>query len=193
MLHLKLPTDPRWADVAEKNIAEILIDHAYCEQKAATTCISLIVEFPEKEGLAESLAPIVAEEWEHFEKVLAEMKRRGIKLGKARKDEYVNQLMAHITKGNSAEVRLLDKLLVCALIEARSCERFKMLWQNHSDADLRQFYYEFMVSEAGHYTTFMDLARQYLPKEKVAQRWQEFLKIEAEIIANLDLREDRIH
>ncbi len=193
MLHLKLPTDPRWADLAKKNITEILIDHAYCEQKAATTCISLIVEFPEKEGLVESLAPIVAEEWEHFEKVLAEMKRRGIKLGKARKDEYVNQLMAHITKGNSAEVRLLDKLLVCALIEARSCERFKMLWQNHSDADLRQFYYEFMVSEAGHYTTFMDLARQYLPKEKVSQRWQEFLKIEAEIIASLDLREDRIH
>lgn len=193
MLHLKLPTDPRWADVAEKHIAEILIDHAYCEQKAATTCISLIVEFPERETLVETITPIVAEEWEHFEKVLAEMRRRGIKLGKARKDEYVNQLMAHITKGNSAEVRLLDKLLVCALIEARSCERFKMLWQNHSDPDLRQFYYDFMVSEAGHYTTFMDLARQYLPKEKVAQRWQEFLRIEAEIIASLDIRGDRIH
>ncbi|MCU0390856.1 MAG: tRNA-(ms[2]io[6]A)-hydroxylase [Thermoflexibacter sp.] len=193
MLHLKLPTDPRWADVAEKNIAEILIDHAYCEQKAATTCISLIVEFPERAELVETLAPIVAEEWEHFEKVLAEMKRRGIQLGKARKDEYVNQLMTHITKGNSVEVRLLDKLLVCALIEARSCERFKMLWQNHTDLDLRQFYYDFMVSEAGHYTTFMDLARLYLPKEKVAQRWQEFLKIEAEIIQNLEVRGDRIH
>jgi tRNA-(ms[2]io[6]A)-hydroxylase len=193
MLHLKLPTDPRWADVAEKNIAEILIDHAYCEQKAATTCISLIVEFPERAELVETLAPIVAEEWEHFEKVLAEMKRRGIQLGKARKDEYVNQLMTYITKGNSVEVRLLDKLLVCALIEARSCERFKMLWQNHTDFDLRQFYYDFMVSEAGHYTTFMDLARLYLPKEKVAQRWQEFLKIEAEIIQNLEVRGDRIH
>jgi tRNA 2-(methylsulfanyl)-N6-isopentenyladenosine37 hydroxylase len=193
MLHLKLPTDPRWADVAEKNIADILIDHAYCEQKAATTCISLIVEYCEKEKLVEVLTPIVTEEWNHFERVLEEMKKRGHKLGKARKDEYVNQLMQHQTKGNSADVRLLDKLLICALIEARSCERFKLLWQSHQDEELRNFYYDFMVSEAGHYTVFTNLAREYFGKEQFEKRWQEFLRIEAEIIESLEVRADRFH
>jgi tRNA-(ms[2]io[6]A)-hydroxylase len=193
MLHLKLPTDPRWANVAEKNIGDILIDHAYCEQKAATTCISLIVEYTEKELLVDTLAPIVAEEWEHFERVLAEMKRRGLKLGKARKDEYVNQLMTHQIKGNSADVRLLDKLLICALIEARSCERFKILWQTHPEEDLRNFYYDFMVSEAGHYTVFTNLARTYFSQTQFEQRWQEFLQIEAQIINSLELRPDRLH
>jgi tRNA 2-(methylsulfanyl)-N6-isopentenyladenosine37 hydroxylase len=193
MLHLKLPTDPRWADVAEKNIEEILIDHAYCEQKAATTCISLIVEYCEKEKLVEVLSPIVAEEWNHFERVLAEMKKRGFKLGKARKDEYVNQLMQSQIKGNSADVRLLDKLLICALIEARSCERFKLLWQSHQDEDLRNFYYDFMVSEAGHYTVFTNLARGYFSKEQFEKRWLELLEIEANIINDLSFRKDRLH
>ncbi len=193
MLHLKLPTDPRWANVAEKNIEDILIDHAYCEQKAATMCISLIVEYCEKMELVETIAPIVAEEWTHFEQVLAEMKRRNFKLGKARKDEYVNQLMTHQIKGNSADVRLLDKLIICALIEARSCERFKLLWQNHQDEDLRNFYYDFMVSEAGHYTTFTNLARVYFTKAQFDKRWQEFLVIEAQIINGLEVRNDRLH
>jgi len=193
MLHLKLPTDPRWANVAEKNIADILIDHAYCEQKAATMGISLIVEYCEKMELVETISPIVAEEWAHFEQVLAEMKKRNIKLGKARKDEYVNQLMTHQIKGNSADVRLLDKLIICALIEARSCERFKILWQSHQDKDLRNFYYDFMVSEAGHYTTFTNLARVYFSKEQFDKRWQEFLAIEAQIINDLEVRNDRFH
>lgn len=193
MLHLKLPTDPRWANVAEKNIEDILIDHAYCEQKAATMGISLIVEYCEKMELVETISPIVAEEWAHFEQVLAEMKKRNIKLGKARKDEYVNQLMTHQIKGNSADVRLLDKLIICALIEARSCERFKLLWQNHQDEDLRNFYYDFMVSEAGHYTTFTNLARVYFTKEQFDKRWQEFLVIEAQIINGLEVRKDRLH
>ncbi|TAH19325.1 MAG: tRNA-(ms[2]io[6]A)-hydroxylase [Cytophagales bacterium] len=193
MLHLKLPTDPRWANLAEKNIADILIDHAYCEQKAATMGISLIVEYCEKTALVETISPIVAEEWAHFEQVLAEMKKRNIKLGKARKDEYVNQLMTHQIKGNSADVRLLDKLIICALIEARSCERFKMLWQNHQDEGLRNFYYDFMVSEAGHYTTFTNLARVYFSKEQFDKRWQEFLVIEAQIINGLEVRNDRFH
>lgn len=193
MLHLKLPTDPRWANVAEKNIEDILIDHAYCEQKAATMCISLIVEYCEKMELVETISPIVAEEWAHFEQVLAEMKKRNIKLGKARKDEYVNQLMTHQIKGNSADVRLLDKLIICALIEARSCERFKLLWQNHQDEDLRSFYYDFMVSEAGHYTTFTTLAKVYFTKAQFDKRWQEFLAIEAQIINGLEVRNDRLH
>ena len=182
MLHLKLPTDPRWVNIAEKNIEDILIDHAYCEQKAASTCISLIVQYPEKDELVEMLTPVVAEEWDHFERVLKEMKKRGISLGKMRKDEYVNQLAQKIKKGGSREQQLVEKLLMSALIEARSCERFKLLWQNLEDENLKEFYYELMVSEAGHYTNFITLARNYLPREEVDKRWQELLKEEKEII-----------
>ncbi len=193
MLHLKLPTDPRWVNIAEKNIEDILIDHAYCEQKAASTCISLIVQYPEKDELVEMLTPVVAEEWDHFERVLKEMKKRGISLGKMRKDEYVNQLAQKIKKGGSREQQLVEKLLMSALIEARSCERFKLLWQNLEDENLKEFYYELMVSEAGHYTNFITLARNYLPREEVDKRWQELLKEEKEIIENLEPRSDRMH
>ncbi len=193
MLHLKLPTDPRWVNVAEKSIDEILTDHAYCEQKAASSCISLIVENPDKEKLVEVLTPVVAEEWSHFERVLEEMKKRGYKLGKQRTDEYVVALQKHIKKGGSYEDRFLDKLLICALIEARSCERFKLLWQNIKDQELSKFYYELMVSEAGHYVNFIDLAKTYFTEEKVNSRWQEFLDIEADIINSLEWRSDRMH
>lgn len=193
MLHLKLPTDPRWVNIAERNLEEILVDHAYCEQKAATTCISLIVNHAPNARLVEVVAPIVAEEWEHFQRVLAQLKKRGFQLGIARKDEYVEQLLKHVTKGNSENVRLVDRLLVCALIEARSCERFKLLWQNLEEVELKDFYYELMTSEAGHYVTFIELAREMMPREKVDCRWQEFLKIEAQIIEKLEWRSDRIH
>ncbi|UZR96212.1 tRNA-(ms[2]io[6]A)-hydroxylase [Chondrinema litorale] len=193
MLHLKLPTDPRWVNIAEKNIEDILIDHAYCEQKAASTCISLIVQYPEKDELVEMLTPVVAEEWDHFERVLKEMRKRGISLGKMRKDEYVNQLAQKIKKGGSREQQLVEKLLMSALIEARSCERFKLLWQNLEDENLKEFYYELMVSEAGHYTNFITLARNYLPREEVDKRWQELLKEEKAIIENLEPRSDRMH
>ncbi len=193
MLHLKLPTDPRWTNIAEKNIEEILIDHAYCEQKAASTCISLIVQYPEKEELVDTLTPVVAEEWEHFERVIKEMKKRGIGLGRQRKDEYVNQLAKKLKKGGNREQQLVEKLLMSALIEARSCERFKLLWQNLTDEGLKKFYYELMVSEAGHYTNFIGLARKYRPREEVDQRWQELLADEKEIIESLEPRPDRMH
>lgn len=193
MLHLKLPTDPRWTDIAAKNIEDILVDHAYCEQKAATSCISLIVQYPEKEKLVDELTPVVAEEWSHFERVLEQLKKRGYSLGKMRKDEYVNELLKHVRKGEGRETKLLDQLLVCALIEARSCERFKMLWQNIEDEELQKFYYELMVSEAGHYTNFIQLARHYENRELVDKRWQEFLEIEAAIINSLEPRADRMH
>ncbi len=193
MLHLKLPTDPRWTNIASKNIEEILVDHAYCEQKAATSCISLIVLYPEKEKLVDELTPIVAEEWGHFERVLEQLKKRGYSLGKMRKDEYVNQLLKYVRKGVGRDIQLMDKLLICALIEARSCERFKMLWQNIEDEELQKFYYELMVSEAGHYTNFIQLARHYQERQLVDKRWNEFLKIEAEIINSLGLRADRMH
>ncbi|MDN5200396.1 tRNA-(ms[2]io[6]A)-hydroxylase [Fulvivirgaceae bacterium BMA10] len=193
ILGLKLPTDPRWVNIAEKSIDEILIDHAYCEQKAASSCISLIVQFPEREKLVEMLTPVVAEEWNHFERVLEQLKKRGYSLGKQRTDEYVKRLNASIQKGGSRETQLMEKLLVNALIEARSCERFRLLWKNIADEELQHFYYELMVSEAGHYKNFLQLAKEYMPEDVVMKRWEEFLEIEAEIIQNLEVRGDRMH
>lgn len=193
MLGLKLPTDPRWLDVAEKNIEEILVDHAYCEQKAASSCISLIIQFPDKDALVDMLTPVVAEEWNHFERVLEQLKKRGYSLGKKRVDEYVVQLAKHERKGGSKEQQLMEKLLINALIEARSCERFKLLWKKLEDDELKKFYYELMVSEAGHYHNFISLAKLYVKEEIVNKRWQELLVIESEIIANLEIRPDRVH
>lgn len=193
MLHLKLATDPRWVNLAEKSIEEILTDHAYCEQKAASSCISLIQTYPYLEKLVEELSPIVTEEWSHFRSVLKELKKRKLKLGKQRKDEYVNNLLKHQYKGGSQEDRLLDKLLICALIEARSCERFRLLSEGLEDDHLRRFYRVFMESEAGHYTLFMELARLYINNDKVKKRWEEWLKIESDIMRSMALRGDRMH
>ncbi len=193
MLGLKLPTDPRWANIAEKSIGEILIDHAFCEQKAASTCISLIVQYADRAELVQALSPIVAEEWGHFRKVLKEMDARGIKLDKKRRDDYVQGLLAFQRKGVGEDRVLLEKLLTCALIEARSCERFRLLSLECSEPALRSFYHEFMVSEAGHYRLFMDLAERYLPRDMVRQRWQEYLDYEAGLLAGMEFRGDRVH
>lgn len=193
MLGLQLPTDPRWVDLAEKDLAEILTDHAYCEQKAATFCISLIQQYPEKKEMVRKLAPIVTEEWGHFRMVLSELDKRDLPLGQQRKDEYVNLLLAFQKKGGSREDRLLEKLLVCALIEARSCERFRLLSLYINDESLQEFYHKFMVAEAGHYRLFIDLAKQYCGAEKAKNRWAEYLAYESEIMDKLELRGDRMH
>jgi tRNA 2-(methylsulfanyl)-N6-isopentenyladenosine37 hydroxylase len=192
-LGLELPTDPRWKDIAQKNIQEILVDHAYCEQKAASSCISLIVQYPDREKLVEALTPVVKEEWEHFERVIAELKKRGFGLGPQRKDEYVEALSKFIKKGGSREEHLVEKLLMNALIEARSCERFKILWKNIQDADLAEFYHELMISEAGHYKNFLQLAKEYHPEHLVMKRWSEWLQFEAELMQRLEVRGDRMH
>lgn len=192
-LGLELPTDPRWVNIAEKNIEDILVDHAYCEQKAASSCISLIVQYPEKEELVEMLTPVVAEEWGHFERVIEELKKRGYKLGKQRKDAYVEALNGLIRKGGSREEQLVEKLLMNALIEARSAERFKQLWKNIADQELAIFYYELMVSEAGHYKNFLQLAKTYMPEEYVENRWRQLLADEAEIMKKMEVRGDRMH
>ncbi len=193
VLGLELPTDPRWVNIAEKNIEDILVDHAYCEQKAATSCISMIVLFPEKERLVEVMTPVVAEEWGHFERVLQMLKKRGYKLGFPRTDEYVKQLSKVEIKGGSRDQQLMEKLLINALIEARSCERFRLLWKNIQDEELSKFYYELMVSEASHYKNFLQLAKEYMPSEVVMKRWKELLEQEAVIIADLEVRSDRLH
>jgi len=193
ILGLQLPTDPRWVNLAEKSLEDILTDHAYCEQKAATSCISIIQRYSDKEKLVDELSPIVTEEWGHFRSVLAELQKRNLKLGRQRKDEYVNELLKFEGKGGNEDDRMLDKLLLCALIEARSCERFKRLSEGLDDAYLRNFYRRFMESEAGHYTLFIELAETYITKEKVRKRWKEWLEHEAKIMKQLTPRGDRMH
>ncbi len=193
MLGLKLPTDPRWVNLAEKSLEEILTDHAYCEQKATTSCISLIQLYPEREMLVKELAPVVTEEWGHFRLVIRELEKRGLKLGLQRKDIYVNKLLEFQRKGGSRTDRLLEKLLTNALIEARSCERFRLLSLHLEDDGLKEFYHGFMVSEAGHYRMFLDLANEYFDPEVVKTRWQEFLTHEAEILKTIETRGDRMH
>lgn len=193
ILGLQLPTDPRWVDLAGISLEAILTDHAYCEQKAATTCISLIQKYADREELVFSLAPIVTEEWGHFRMVLNELKKRNLSLGKQRKDTYVNELITFQKKGGSPDDRLLDHLLTMALIEARSCERFKRLSEGLSDSYMRNFYRRFMESEAGHYTLFITLAETYREKKVVRKRWKEWLDYETTIMKNLEVRGDRIH
>ncbi|MCD6064884.1 MAG: tRNA 2-methylthio-N6-isopentenyl adenosine(37) hydroxylase MiaE [Flavipsychrobacter sp.] len=193
ILGLKMPTDPRWVDLAAVSLEEILTDHAFCELKAATQCISLIQLYPDKEELVDALAPIVAEEWGHFRLVLAEMKKRGYALGRQRKDDYVRLLLQHEPKGGNSDDRLLHKLMICALIEARSCERFRLLSEGLEDEKLRKFYYKFMISEAGHYRLFIDLAGAYYQQESVRAAWSQWLGIEENVLQQLTPSGSRMH
>jgi tRNA 2-(methylsulfanyl)-N6-isopentenyladenosine37 hydroxylase len=192
-LGLHLPTDPRWVNIAEMDLEEILTDHAYCELKAASSCISLIQMYPEREEMVRELAPVVTEEWGHFRLVIQELDKRNLSLGKQRKDIYVNKLLEFQDKSLQKEQRLADKLLTCALIEARSCERFRLLSLHISDEALKDFYYKFMVSEASHYKMFLSLARLYAGEEFANKRWQEWLDYEVTILNNMELRGDRMH
>ena len=192
-LGLYLPTDPRWVNMAEMSLEEILTDHAYCEQKATTSCISLIQKYPNYKELVKELAPVVTEEWGHFRLVIAELEKRNLKLGAQRKDEYVNALMKYQKQSATGETILLEKLLTFALIEARSCERFRLLSLNIAQEELREFYHMFMVSEAGHYKMFISLAKLYFDANLVKERWDEYLKFEAKLMKELTPRGDRIH
>lgn len=188
-----MPTDPRWVNLAAVSLQEILTDHAFCEQKAATQCISLIQLYPDKPELVNALAPIVTEEWGHFRIVWAEMKKRGYALGRQRKDDYVNLLLQNKPKNAGGEDKLLHHLMVCALIEARSCERFRLLSESLEEEALRNFYYKFMVSEAGHYRLFIDLANKYYDAEKVKVAWKQWLLIEAMVLEQLTPTGERMH
>ncbi len=185
MLGLKLPTDPRWVNIVEKNIEEILTDHAYCEQKAASTAISLIIGFPEKSDLVKEMIALSREEMGHFNMVHEKILERGWTLGRERKDDYVIELMKFFPKGGSRETHLVHKLLYAALIEARSCERFRLLSEEIADSDLSEFYRKLMVSEANHYTMFLKFAREYGNREEVDKKWEELLTYETQIMKNL--------
>lgn len=189
MLGLKLPTDPRWVNIVEKNIEEILTDHAYCEQKATTNAINLIIHFPEYTELVEAMLALAKEELEHFQQVHEKIKERGFVLGRERRDEYVFELNNFIRKGYKRHYVLVDKLLFSALVEARSCERFKLLSEKISDADLRNFYRDLMISEAGHYTMFIGMAKKYAGEIDVDKRWEEFLEYEKKIISKYGNKE----
>lgn len=189
MLGLKLPTDPRWADIANKNIEEILIDHAWCEQKAASTAISLIVSFPEYSELVEEMHDLVQEEMSHFKMVHDLLKERNIELGRDRKDLYVVELMKFFPKGGSRTDQLTHRLMYAALIEARSCERFRLLSENLEDQKLARFYRKLMISEAGHYTLFLKLARKYGEENVVNEKWNKLLIYEAQIMKDLSKKE----
>ena len=189
MLGLKLPTDPRWVNIVEKNIKEILTDHAFCEQKATSTAISLIVSFPEYTELVQEMTSLVKEEMSHFKMVHDKIIERGWTLGRDRKDEYVVQLTKFFPKGGSRTTQLVHRLLYAALIEARSCERFRLLSEQLQDKELASFYRKLMISEANHYTMFLGFARKYGDRQEVDQKWQELLDYEAEIMKNLGDKE----
>ena len=192
MFRLQLPTDPRWANVAEGNLEEILTDHAWCEQKAASNAITLITMIPEHSEIVSELLKIAQEEMEHFEMVHNIILERGFVLGQARKDDYVNDLMKFIPSGLGRTEFIVERMLFAAMIEARSCERFKVLTENIQDEELIKFYRELMISEANHYTAFIGYARQMMDAEKVNKRWEEWLAYEAKIIASYGTKE-RIH
>lgn len=193
VLGIDLATDPRWVNLAELELEEILSDHAYCEQKATTSCISLIQRYPERTELVQELMPIVTEEWGHFRLVVAEMSKRGMSLGRQRKDQYVNRLRDFMKRANNREEKLLHELMICAMIEARSCERFRLLSLHISEEELQAFYHRFMVSEAGHYKLFLKLAKLYFTDEVALAKWQEMLQFEAELLADMEIRGDRMH
>jgi len=192
MLGLKLVTDPRWVDIASKNIAEILTDHAYCEQKAASSAISFIVKYPEHPDLVDAMTELCREEMSHFQMVHDRIKARGLELGKQRSDEYVQQINGFFEKGGAREQRLVHELLIAALIEARSCERFRVLSEHIADEELATFYRDLMVSEANHYTMFLKFARKYGGRERVDAMWQDLLTFEASVMKGLGQAE-RIH
>lgn len=189
MLGLKLPTDPRWVNIVEKNIEDILTDHAYCEQKAASTAISMIVSFPEYTELVIEMTDLVQEEISHFKMVHDKIIENGWTLGRDRKDEYVIALMKFFPKGGSRTTQLVHRLLYAALIEARSCERFKLLSEQLEDKKLAKFYRKLMISEAGHYTMFLNFARKYGDRDIVDQKWSKLLDYEADIMKDLSKKE----
>ncbi|UAB80682.1 tRNA-(ms[2]io[6]A)-hydroxylase [Marixanthomonas sp. SCSIO 43207] len=192
MLGLQLPTDPRWVNIVEKNVEEILTDHAFCEQKAASTAISFIVTYPEYTELVQEMTALVKEEISHFKLVHDKIIERGWTLGRDRKDEYVNKLMTFFPKGGSRTTNLVHRLLYAALIEARSCERFRLLSEQLNDKELADFYRSLMVSEANHYTMFLGFARKYGDREEVDKKWKNLLTFEAEIMKDLG-KEETMH
>lgn len=192
MLGLRMPTDPRWANVVERNLGDVLSDHAWCEQKAASNAITTMVRFPEYADVVDEMTRIALEELTHFRMVVEKLRERGLELTQDPKDPYVKDLRLHILKGGNREIQLVEALLLAAMIEARSCERFRILSEELEDPDLKKFYRDLMISEADHYTTFISLARKNSPNVDVDARWQAFLDYEGELMAKYG-KEGTVH
>lgn len=190
MLGLKLKTDPFWAKLAEENLEAAMVDHAWCEQKAATNAITLIVNNCEHHDLVVAMIDLATEELSHFKLVYEKLTARGFKLTPETKNNYVNELLQFVRRGHARHIVLIDRLLFAAMIEARSCERFKTLSENVKDPELKQFYKDLMISEANHYTTFIKFARRYSQGEDVDARWEAFLAYEASVIVKYGLKEN---
>ncbi|MES2765168.1 MAG: tRNA-(ms[2]io[6]A)-hydroxylase [Bacteroidota bacterium] len=183
MLCLQTETNPEWIEVANKNHDKILIDHAHCEKKATIFAISMINRYPERAKLVQEMIDLAKEEIEHFDSVQKELQKRGIKFTSDRGCEYAQKLHKLIRRDEPG--RMLDFLITGALIEARSCERFSLLAKSATDETMRVLYKSLLASEAGHYTMYTDLAREYYPAAEVKARVNEMAALEADIVRNL--------
>jgi len=181
MLHLKAPTDASWFAQVDAHLDEVLIDHAHCEKKAASTALNLIFYYVEDRELCQEMMRIVNEELEHFHLVLDLLEKRGIRFRRLKPSQYGNKLHALIRKQEPE--RAVDRLLVAGLIEARSCERFQALAAHVDDLELAEFYQSLFESEARHHTTYTRLAKHFAPEEVVNRRLEELYEAEATIMA----------
>ncbi|ALU74761.1 tRNA-(ms[2]io[6]A)-hydroxylase [Tenacibaculum finnmarkense] len=182
MLGLQFETETSWADIAKDNLQQILTDHAFLEQKAASNAVSLIINYSEETELVQRMSEIAIEEMEHFKMVHDFMVKRGMVLGREQKNDYAIRLQKFFTKTKDRTNALVQRLLIAALIEARSCERFKVFSENMEDQELSKFYKDLMISEANHYTIFLGFARKYQDKEIVDKKWNDLVNFEAEMM-----------
>lgn len=183
MLCLKCETNPGWIKSAMANLNSVLIDHAHCEKKAAATGMSLLSAYPDKTEISLTMSDLVEEEIGHYRSVVKIIDEKGIKLNYDTGDLYVKELLSYINKNEPR--RLLDRLLTAGIIEARSCERLQILAENINDEILKKFYTELAASEAGHYVTFIKLAKLYFEEKEVNQRLDELTNIERNIVVSL--------
>lgn len=182
MLGLQFETETSWAEIAKDDLQQILTDHAFLEQKAASNAVSIIINYSEETALVKEMSSIAIEEMQHFKMVHSLMVKRGMVLGREQKNDYAIRLQKFFNKTKDRTEALIQRLLVAALIEARSCERFKVFSENMEDQELSKFYSNLMISEANHYTTFLKFAREYQDREIVDQKWNALLAFEAEMM-----------
>ncbi len=187
---IRSATDPRWLKAALEDFNALLVDHAHCEKKAAATALSLVSSYPEYERVVQRMSALAIEELRHFRAVLRLMRKRGVALTRDPGDPYVQALLKQMRHGLTT--RLVDRLLVAGVIEARSHERLGLLADALDDPELSAFYANLSRVEAGHADLFVKLALHYGKPDETRARLAEWVKLEAEILAELPIR-PRIH